>query len=29
MDIHSTLSPILSVASIIIIYLRARQDEEE
>lgn len=29
MDIHSTLSPILFVAQIIIIYLRARQDEEE
>lgn len=29
MDIHSTLSPILFVASIIIIYLRARQDEEK
>lgn len=29
MDIHSILSPILFVSSIIIIYLRARQDEEE
>lgn len=29
MDIHSLLSPLLFVASIIIVYLRARQDEEE
>lgn len=29
MDIHSLLSPVLLVASIIIMYLRARQDEQE
>lgn len=29
MDIHSLLSPLLFVVSIIIVYLRARKDEEE